>query len=1116
MGLLAKYKELSLVKKAVLWISLFFIFYTFFGFFILPLIFQKVTISRLTEVLDRKVELEKVKFNPYTLILDYERLQVGEKKGEKQFISIHKLTFDLQSGSLITLSPVVNKITMLRPSIRIIRFKEGPYNFSDLIPDSASDSDNENIEKEKTKKIFTYSLSNISVQEGEIEIIDMPKDKTHMLTQLNFGIPFVSNAESYVDTYIKPYFNVNVNGSQIDLKANSKPFIKSRNTQMDLEIKDIELKKYFTYVPFKTGIDIAKGTVDLSCTIEFAKTDNPEELPDLFLTAVLGLNQVDIRTLDGRPLYEMENLNISLDRSDILKGNFIFKKILFSSPKVSLFKKKDGQLNIGTLMPDQSENKDEKPLKNEKGRKFPFNVAIKKFKIDDSSCILSDSPDIDLKKDQLFSLPLLEVENIEVDSKKQLISFGSISGQKGNLNIRQMKDNKLNVETFSKPEEKKNQKDKETSKWNTLIENILVDDFQILANDLIEKGKGNIDIGSIKLESKNFTTAIDQKADINLSFKINKESDINLKGIFGINPLKTELGLKIDNYKLSWLLPFLEKNFDILISDGTFSTQGEFKAQSNKGKELSVQYLGDAEISKFVAAEKSNRKELIKFDELGFEKIDFKMSPISVSIGKVLLNKPFSNIIVEKNGTLNLSKIVRKRKETEKPEEKSKENIEPVLIEIGLVVLKNGEFDFKDRSVDPNFNTSITNVNTVFKDLSSKEEKQSNLEFNAKLNNHAPIAATGKINPFKKDLFLNMKVNLADMDLGFLSPYSGKHAGYKIQKGKLSLDLNYSIDQRKVDLANDLFLDQFEFGEPVESEDAIDAPFSLAIALLKDTQGKISLNFPVKGDLDDPEFSVGEAVFKMIMNLFTKVATAPFALLGSMFGGMEDLNIIEFSPGSSDMNQIAHKKVETLVKALEERPGLAIEIAGYTDIENDRKELAKNEFHQILKIAKLLHMTQLGNQAIPIEKVVLLPEDFPTYTTMVYNQALENEIKNLEKTKDSKSHKKSASTPISETKSGSATDKTPGSTTESTSKFAPETKPEPTLEQMEKSIRKSINISDDELKHLVSKRVLAVKGSILANEKIESKRIFTIDSHKLEPDNKGNSFKSSCTIMTLK
>ena len=95
MGLLAKYKELSLIKKAVLWISLFFIFYTFFGFFILPLIFQKVTISRLTEVLDRKIELEKVKFNPYTLILDYERVQVGEKKGEKQFISIHKLTFDL-------------------------------------------------------------------------------------------------------------------------------------------------------------------------------------------------------------------------------------------------------------------------------------------------------------------------------------------------------------------------------------------------------------------------------------------------------------------------------------------------------------------------------------------------------------------------------------------------------------------------------------------------------------------------------------------------------------------------------------------------------------------------------------------------------------------------------------------------------------------------------------------------------------------------------------------------------------------------------------------------------------------------------------------------------------
>ena len=495
MRLIAKYKELSLSKKAVLWISLFFIFYTFFGFFILPLIFQKATISRLTEILDRKVELEKVKFNPYTLILDYERLQVGEKKGEKQFISIHKLTFDLQSGSLITLSPVVNKITMIRPSIRIIRFKEGQYNFSDLIPDSASDPDNENLEKEKTKKIFTYSLSNISIQEGEIEIIDMPKDKTHMLTQLNFGIPFISNAESHIDTYIKPYFNVNVNGSPIDLKASSKPFIKSRNTLMDFQINDIELKKYFTYVPFKTGIDVAKGTVDLSLGIEFAQADNPEELPDLFLTAELDLNQIDIRTLDGRPLYEMGNLNISLDRSDIFRGDFNFKKIHFSSPKVSLFKDPNGQLNIDTLMPDKSENNDAAATENEKGKEFPFNIAIKKFKIDDSICFFSDLPDIDLKNDQLFSLPLLEVENIKVDSKKQLISFGSISGQKGNLNIRQMKDNKFNLKTFSKPEEKKKEKNKNISQWNTLIGNILVDDFQIHANDLIKKGKGNIEIG---------------------------------------------------------------------------------------------------------------------------------------------------------------------------------------------------------------------------------------------------------------------------------------------------------------------------------------------------------------------------------------------------------------------------------------------------------------------------------------------------------------------------------------------------------------------------------------------------------------------------------------------
>ena len=163
----------------------------------------------------------------------------------------------------------------------------------------------------------------------------------------------------------------------------------------------------------------------------------------------------------------------------------------------------------------------------------------------------------------------------------------------------------------------------------------------------------------------------------------------------------------------------------------------------------------------------------------------------------------------------------------------------------------------------------------------------------------APLEITGKLNPLGKDLFVDLNVKFKDIDLSPMTPYSGKYVGYKIQKGKLFMDLKYQIVKRKLDSQNKIFFDQFTLGDKVESPQATKLPVRLAISLLKDRKGEIHLDIPVTGSLDDPKFSVFSIILQVLGNLIAKAATSPFALIGAMMGGGEQLDYLEFDYGSA-------------------------------------------------------------------------------------------------------------------------------------------------------------------------------------------------------------------------
>jgi len=283
----------------------------------------------------------------------------------------------------------------------------------------------------------------------------------------------------------------------------------------------------------------------------------------------------------------------------------------------------------------------------------------------------------------------------------------------------------------------------------------------------------------------------------------------------------------------------------------------------------------------------------------------------------------------------------------------------PMPITVDTIRVEKGAADFSDLFIKPNFAADVRNLRGRVKGLSSKPGTRADVLLEGEVNKYSPVKISGQINPLIKDKYADLAMSFKNFDLSSTSPYSGRFAGYTIEKGKLSLDLKYQVSENVFTGENRITVEQLTLGERVESPDATKLPVSLAVALLKDANGNIKLDVPVGGDINDPHFDFGKVIAHTLSNTITKVVSSPFAALGSLVGGNgEELSYIEFEFGSATLGPEQIEKLDKLAKALQERPGLRLEITGRADKENDRSVLTKIE-----------------NQAVDDERLLLLAQD---------------------------------------------------------------------------------------------------------------------------------------------
>jgi hypothetical protein len=490
--------------------------------------------------------------------------------------------------------------------------------------------------------------------------------------------------------------------------------------------------------------------------------------------------------------------------------------------------------------------------------------------------------------------------------------------------------------------------------WQGTLGQFTIADSKLSYQDNSVKPALSLQADALKVTLSNLSTRLDQPLKISVEASLNKNGKLSING--GATPqFKTiDLTVSADRISVAPAQPFFNDYVNVTLKRGFVSTQGQLTlVPPLKQQALGVHYTGAVQLSNFDIQDKDGSTEFLRWRGLSLTGLDAnigKGAPL-ISIAKVALDNFYARAILSPAGQLNLKGVmvtkdqmapgtaaaadtttVSKTTETIAPVTPAAPAPDAAVIRIGQTVISGGNINFTDNFVKPNYTANMTGMNGTIGSIASDKPQPAAIDLKGKIDNDAELLISGSLNPLFKPMFLDIKAGAHGVELTRMTPYAAKYAGYPIIKGKLSMDVSYKIENQKLVAQNDLRIDQLTFGDRVDSPDATKLPVMLAVALLKDRNGQINLNLPISGSLDDPQFSVGGIIMRVIVNLIAKAVTSPFALLNSMFGGgNEELGYVEFAPGGDALTKVAEAKMEKLTKALIDRPALKLDIIGRVD-----------------------------------------------------------------------------------------------------------------------------------------------------------------------------------------
>jgi uncharacterized protein involved in outer membrane biogenesis len=1146
------------------------------GALIAPYVLRRVLSDQLTTKLHRQVTIEQIRINPYAMTVAVRGFLMKERGGNATAVAFDELHLNVQLLSLFRWGLVVKELRLIKPYINLVRQEDFKYNYQDIIDEFTAGP---------SGPTPRFALNNIQIIDGKIDFDDRPEQTKHSITSVRLGVPFISSLPSYTDIFVKPALSAVINGTPLDLKGETKPFKDSLESDVQLNIDDLQIPKYLAYSPVKLNFTVPSGRIDGKLTASFKTAKGQDAV--LAIAGDIALRDLVMKEKGDVPLLNLPALDITLDALRVFANSAVVKTVKAEGLELHLQRQRDGGFNFANLIeappkpaqadpePQPAANKDGAPfiyqvddlllesgklvfddkstpkpyqselenirvnvksLTNKPGGKSSINVSfdskakehvdysaslqlapltvidgkfdIKQFRLDSLFPYYDDVLNLEIRRglldlagshileegdkewkillsdinatfrslqlhlpgkpEPLWRIPTLAIRDTNLDVSKRAIAIGDLSSQGGRGAVEREADGSINYARLFKaqPQAESPKTAATETPWQVTARNVDLNRFAVAFDDNSLATPAKIVITDLSWRAQNFSNARDSRSKLTIQAKVNDGGVVRLTGPAGANPIGGKLAIEADQLALVPFQPYFTDQINFLLTGGQAGAKGTLTVDANEQGSMNVTYQGDLKISDFATVEKDGAQDLLKWQLLSLNGVNYSLEPMRTRIDEVNLTDFYSRVIIAADGKINLQNLTVDK--TPKPEQSAEKKpaaqVEPKAssaapetekpISIGKINLLRGNINFSDFFVKPNYTANLTGVQGTIAEL--KPEAPGDIALEAKLDNAAPVDIRGKINPLGKELFMDIKAKASEIELSAFSPYSGKYVGYGIEKGQLTFDVAYKLENRKLDAQTQFILNQLTFGDKIDSPTAMNLPVTLAVALLKDRNGVIDVGLPISGSLDDPQFSIGGIVWRIIVNIITKAVTAPFALLGAAFGGGgAELSYIEFDYGRATLSQTAETKIKTLATAMTNRPGLKLEIIGRSDPVGDLDGLRRVSIENKVRAQKFKELARQGTAPKSVEDVQVNKDEYERFLRAAYDE------ESFPKPRNVIGLAKSLPVP-----------------------------------EMENLMLKYAKVSDDEARELANRRAQVVRERLLAAQ-IAADRLFTVAAKPL-------------------
>lgn len=914
----------------------------------LPILLQWQIQKQGTQALGRVVTVDQVVFQPWSMRLIVRGLRIahaaeGSGAGvQPAQLSVDEIELNASLQSLVLWAPVADAVLVRNPQLQLSHRGQGRFDIDDVLARFPST-------KTQGTGVPRLSLFNIQLTGGGVQFRDEPKSVTHTLSDVRLDIPFLSNIGGRREVATHPRLAFMFDGAAFDTDAVTTPFAADKRTQAHFQIKALDVTPYLPYWPATWPVRLAGGQLEVDLRVDFRQPTTPE----LSVFGQVALRHLKFQLNPNRndaPMLQLGAVDWKIDALKPLEG-------VLQSPQIRVT---DVLLGSG------------------------------------------DKPEVFWAE--------LSLEQIEVDVAKQLARVGQVGLNRPLLNVVRNPQGRWMFDDWLAPAPSTPAPEPAPKPWQLDMGPLQIQEGVLSLDDRFVPGGAKLEARDFKLSMGAWQplAASPQMSSLNVDFNIGAQTQrreqgkLGFEGMFrlpsvtavagSVSPLALKGRLQLSRFPVQRLRSYGADwvNFDLRRADLSYAGSVDLTLPE---KGLGLQLQGHLALDDLRAVNRADGEALLDVRALNLRGLDLGVDAGALKhlkISETALSDFFARVAIDAQGHLNLQNLVKTAPSAPSSLGVSASGDVPAAVALGPIGLVNGRVSFSDHFIRPNYSAEITELAGSLGALSNQAGQtaavMADLSLRGRVAGSGSLDVSGRINPLTRPVALDVRGQVRDLELPQLSPYSSKYAGYGIERGKLSADINYRIGaDGQLQATHQIVLNQLRFGERSDSPDAPNLPVKLAVALLADRHGVIDINLPVSGSINDPEFRVGPIVWKMVLNLIGKAILSPFSLIAGAFSGEEQLQQIDFSLGRADLDAASRQKLQSVAQLMVDKPALRLTLAGEANLDSERDAWRRAKLRESLAAEKRRRLPRDAQSDKSVSEVS--PEEYPALLQAVYRRS---------------------------------------------------------------------------------------------------------------------------------